>query len=163
MNPSFASRVVDVVKGKLIEFVSDVFIYTDHYKGPESGQSPGYGLTLVAESSTGAFMSAEVMAERQTLPEDLAENCVNHLLEEILRGGCIDTTNQSIVLAMMALGPEDLTRLRIGNLSDYTIAFLRHIKEFFGVSFQLIPDAATGTVLIQGFGCNFLNLAKAAQ
>lgn len=31
--------------GKLVEYVSDVFIYTDHYKGPESGQSPGYVLS----------------------------------------------------------------------------------------------------------------------
>ena len=93
-------------------------------------------------------MSAELMAEGQTLPEDLGEKCCSLLLEEIMRvcplamnasiiriifvsqGGCVDTANQSLLLTFMALGPEDLTRLRIGKLSEYTYVSLARICDW---------------------------------
>lgn len=84
LNPSMASRVIDTAKGQLLRYARDVFIYSDHYKGAESGQSPGYGLTLVAETTSGCFISAEIMAEPQMLPDDLARECTDQLLAEIL-------------------------------------------------------------------------------
>lgn len=177
LNPSFATRMVDTAKGILTPYVADVFVYTDHYKGTsplssfppslphlpsgnDSGSSPGFGISLVAESTTGCLVASEVMAPTQTLPEDVAQQAAALLVEEVLMAGCIDTPNQGIMLALMALGPEDVTKLRTGKLSDYTIEFLRHIRDFLGVTFQLLPDPATGTVLIQGFGSGFVNLAR---
>ncbi len=37
MSPQTASRVVNAAKGVLIPFQQDIFIYSDHYKGNESG------------------------------------------------------------------------------------------------------------------------------
>lgn len=163
MTPNIASRVVDVVKGNLLDYVKDVFIYTDHYKGAESGASPGYGLTLVAETTTGCFLSAEVMAQKQTLPEDVAKECVEALLQEALMGGCVDTSMQAFVIGLLASGPEDIAHLRLGNLTEYSIALLRHLKQFFGVTYKLTADASTNTVLLSGFGVGYVNMSKSTQ
>lgn len=38
VSPAMASRMVDVSKGLLLKFLPDVYIYTDHYKGKNSGK-----------------------------------------------------------------------------------------------------------------------------
>lgn len=73
----------------------------------------------------------------------------------------------------MALGPENVSKLRIGKLSNYTygkciwqtclllrINFLRHLKEFFGVTFQITPDPETKTVLLVCIGSAFKNMGR---
>lgn len=56
-------------------------------------RSPGFGLTLVAETLNGFFLSAEMSSTPQgqgdaILPEDLGRNCAMMLLEEIYRVRC---------------------------------------------------------------------------
>jgi RNA 3'-terminal phosphate cyclase-like protein len=102
--------------------MSDVFIYGDHFKGKESGLSSGFGVTLVAESTTGCLMSSEVVAKPQQLPEDVGKEAANRLLLEILRRGCVDSTCQSVLILMMALGPEDVSKIRVGKLTPYSYA-----------------------------------------
>lgn len=65
--------MVDACRQELNKFIPDVYIYTDHYKGNESGLSPGYGLSLVAETTEGCLFSAERMAEKATMPEELGK------------------------------------------------------------------------------------------
>ena len=65
--------MVEACRQELNKFIPDVYIYTDHYKGQESGLSPGYGVSLVAETTDGCVFSAERMAEKATMPEDLGE------------------------------------------------------------------------------------------
>lgn len=53
-------------------------------------RSPGFGLTLVAETVNGTFLGAEVVSPPQgqgdqVLPEELGRNCAKLLLEEIYR------------------------------------------------------------------------------
>lgn len=53
-------------------------------------RSPGFGLTLVAETLNGCFLGAEMSSTPQgqgdpVLPEDLGRNCAQLLLEEIHR------------------------------------------------------------------------------
>lgn len=53
-------------------------------------RSPGFGLSLVAETTNGTFLSAELASNPQgqgaaVLPEDLGRNCAKLLLEEIYR------------------------------------------------------------------------------
>ncbi|KAJ3182117.1 rRNA-processing endoribonuclease [Gaertneriomyces sp. JEL0708] len=59
ISPQMANRVVEASRSALTRYIPDVYIYTDVYKGAESGLSPGYALTLVAETTTGALLSAE--------------------------------------------------------------------------------------------------------
>lgn len=60
-------------------------------------RSPGFGLTLVAETLNGSFLSAEISSTPQgqgdpVLPEDLGRNCAKLLLEEIHRVRTVKTT-----------------------------------------------------------------------
>jgi len=159
-SPSIASRMVDIAKGQLLTYIKDVYIYTDHYTGNEAGGSPGYGLTLVAETTTGCMLSAERMGAKAVLPEDVSNECTVTLMHEILRGGCVDTSSQGIFAVLMAIGSEDVQRLRIGKLSPYTIEYLRHIKKFFGVQFQLEAEVESKTVLLTCLGSGFSNLGR---
>lgn len=97
------------------------------YKGEESGKSPGYGLTLVSQSSTGVVRSAESLsvtpgssaASTSQTPEDIALHAARLLLEELSGGGCVDSKHQWLVMLMMVLGKEDVGRCLMGPLTAY--------------------------------------------
>lgn len=64
ISPTILSRVVDSTRAVLNNFLPDVHINTDHYKGSrDGGDSPGYSLCLIAETSTGALLSVERTAK----------------------------------------------------------------------------------------------------
>lgn len=160
VSPATANRVVDSAREKLNKFIPDVYIYTDHYKGVEAGNSPGFGLSLVAETTTGALISADCVAAAGELPEALGVRTSNNLFEEISRGGCVDTQSQSICLLFMVLGPEDVSKVRFGKLSPYTVQYLRDLKDFFGVTFKITTDEESKTALLSCMGVGFSNLTK---
>ena len=139
-------------------------MYSDHYRGQDSGASSGYGLSLVAETTTQCVLSAETMAtvDGGALPEDIGKSAVKRLLQDLKHGGCVDTSNQWIMLLFMALCPEDVSRIRLGKLSEYTIAYLRLIRQMLGVTFRLTPDNSSmmPTILASCRGAGFANTAK---
>ena len=45
-----------------LQLLADVYIFTDHMTGPQAGASPGYGITLVAETTSGRLLAAEASA-----------------------------------------------------------------------------------------------------
>lgn len=47
------NRMIEAAKGVLLKYLPDVFILSDHRKGPASGLSPGFGITLTAETTNG--------------------------------------------------------------------------------------------------------------
>lgn len=151
MSPQMANRVMESAKGVLNRYIPDIYIYTDVYKGAESGNSPGYALSLVAESTTDALLSAECayqprahLLESQNeestgakdilqladevldgdynfpTPEDLGIRAARLLLQEIKKGGCVDTLSQWLYVLFIALGPEDVGKFRIGSLTPFT-------------------------------------------
>eukprot|EP00966_Prymnesium_polylepis_P061560 1428580-Prymnesium_polylepis.1 len=65
VSPQVANRLVDASRGVMNRFLPDVWVYTDIHKGKTSGLSPGFGLTLVAETTSGALLSAEVRVPSQ--------------------------------------------------------------------------------------------------
>ena len=71
VSPSVVNRMVEVAKGLLLQFLPDIYIYTDHVTGANSGKSPGFGLTLTAETTTGVMLTAEV--SRNTRSETIFE------------------------------------------------------------------------------------------
>ncbi len=77
-------------------------------------RSPGYALTLLAESTTGAMHCAEAISKPGVAPEDIALTAARALLSEIKKGGVVDRQHQSLVLMMMVLGSEDVGRCRMG-------------------------------------------------
>ena len=160
VSPQFANRVVTSARELLNKLLPDVYVHTDHYKGVAGGSSPGYGLSLVAESTTGCLVAIDVHAPEGALPEDVGQMGSALLLEEVKRGGCIDSVGQPLVLLLMALGPEDVSRLRVGQLSLHAIQTLRLIREALGVTFKIRADTETGTVFLSCLGSGLKNFAK---
>ena len=112
---------------------SSSFIFTDVYSGKTSGASPGFAVSLWAETTTDCRVCAEAAAGAAALPEDLGQRTVGMLLNEVFESGCVDSMHQPLVLTLMALSPEDVSRIRLGRLSHQAVLTLRLIRDFFGV------------------------------
>lgn len=177
VSPQMSNRMVDASRGILNRLLPDVYIFTDHYSGQLSGRSPGYGISLVAETTSGCLISAECAAnytaneeegdvsdaknqKAPILPEDIGSQGAMMLLEEIKQGGVVDSTHQGLLFLLCALCPEDVSKVRVGKLSTYGIKTLRHIKDFLGVQFNIKPDPTTGTVILTCVGCGYKNFAR---
>lgn len=84
-----------------------------------NGSSPGYGMSLVAETTSGCFISADTAVsyarkeettefedqdEKEILPaEDVGVQVASVLLGEIQQGGVVDSTHQVCVLIYFTL------------------------------------------------------------
>jgi len=158
--PMLGNRVIGGVRGVFNDFIPDVYVHSDHCKGSEAGLSSGYGVTLVAESTTGVVVSTEMTAQQGMLPEDVGQLASRRLLEEISRGGHVDTFHQPLVLLLMALCPEDVSRCRLGQLSPYTIRCLREFRQFFGITFKIKPDPETNTIMFSCLGSGYGNYSR---
>jgi RNA 3'-terminal phosphate cyclase-like protein len=94
---------------------------------PTDSRSPGYGITLVSQSTTSALHSSECLSipassapsRIQQTPEDIALHAARSLLEEISRGGCVDSKHQWLVLLLMVLGKEDVGKCLMGDLTAH--------------------------------------------
>ncbi|CAG9464354.1 unnamed protein product [Pedinophyceae sp. YPF-701] len=170
VTPQAANRCVDGARGVLNDFLADVYIFTDHMTGAKAGASPGYGVTLVAETTAGRLVSAEVVAdapgrgkeltESGRVPEDIGARAARALLEEVARGGVVDTSHQGLAVLLAALGPEEIAELRFGPLTAYAVQTLRHVREVFGVRFTIRPEEKTSTVFLSCVGCALKNTAR---
>ncbi|CAJ1923620.1 unnamed protein product [Cylindrotheca closterium] len=168
VSSSMAARVAYAAKGVFHKVLPDVWIHTDAHtqKNHGCGPSPGLSLVVSTESTTGVILTAECclnQAERGAeLPEDLGQRGACLLLNEVQKGGCIDTSVQSLAFMWMTLTPEDVSRLRIGSLSPYSVETLRLLKKFFGIEFKLKADEDSKTILMSCLGTGYRNMAKAS-
>ncbi|KAF5389806.1 hypothetical protein D9757_003724 [Collybiopsis confluens] len=161
VNPQFSNRMIETARSILNRYIPDIYLYSDVYKGEESGKSPGYALTLLAESTTSALFCSEATSKPGIAPEDIALQATRALLSEISKGGCIDEKHQGLVLLLMVLGSEDVGRCRMSQPTSRTIQFLRDIQDFFGTSFKITssdpskPDASD--LLYSCYGTGYVN------
>ena len=159
VSPQICNRLVDSSRAVLNHFLPDVWVYTDVFKGKTSGNSPGFALTLVAETTSGALLSAEAVGAAGVLPEEVGTQAAEALLQQVKEAGTLDAANQPLALMLMALGPEDVSRLRLGALTPFSVDLLRLLRDFFGVTFQIDPEP-DGSVLLTCRGVGFKNLSK---
>lgn len=119
VSPQFSNRLVESSRSLLNPLIPDIYIYSDPYKSAESGLSPGYGLSLLSISTTGAMQAFELGYAKDTLetPEEVGRACAAGLLEEVRKGGCVGEWAQGWVLTAMVLGSEDVGRVRLGELT----------------------------------------------
>ncbi|KAJ1759899.1 hypothetical protein LPJ77_001058 [Coemansia sp. RSA 2523] len=158
VSPQSANRMVEAARGELNRYIPDIYIYTDVYKGAESGLSPGFGISLVAETTTGALLTAELCAQAGDAPEDVGRDAAQRLLHEIARGGCFDSAHQWQALLLMTLGPEHAAKTRFGKLTPFSIQYLRDLRVFFNTTFKIKPD--NQSVLLTCLGTGFTNVGK---
>eukprot|EP00033_Pygsuia_biforma_P004164 GCRY01004570.1.p1 GENE.GCRY01004570.1~~GCRY01004570.1.p1 ORF type:complete len:358 (+),score=52.89 GCRY01004570.1:168-1241(+) len=162
VSPQIANRIVDAARGPLNKLLPDVYIYTDHYKGPESGLSPGFALSLVAESTSGVLISAEVTGGAGILPEDLGKQAAKQICQEISYGGCIDNYHQSLICVLMALTPEDVSKIRVGRLNEFTIGTLRLLRDLLGITFKITTDVEDNSAVLTCVGIGYRNMNREA-
>nr|CAH7736762.1 unnamed protein product [Callosobruchus chinensis] len=175
VSPAMANRIVEKAKGVLLQFLPDVYINTDQCRGKQSGKSPGFGVHLVAETTNGVFYSSEQVilsfiyykvsnvvseGEPSSVPEDLGIAAAQRLLYEIYLGGVVDSTSQALAILFMALGQKDVSKLVIGPLTENSIWFLRHLKEFFGSTFNIEYYENEEKVLLTCVGIGYTNISK---
>lgn len=120
VSPFMANRTVEAAKGVMLNFLPDVYIYTDQNRGKMSGNSPGYGICLHAETSDGVVFAADVTSHTKdegkepSIPEDMGKEAALRLLDEIYRGGSVDSTYQWLVALFMTLGQKNVSKFMTG-------------------------------------------------
>ncbi|GAA6034776.1 hypothetical protein NBRC10512_000371 [Rhodotorula toruloides] len=152
VSPQLANRLVASARSVLNRYIPDIYIYTDVYRGEDSGKSPGYAITLVASSTSHVLHSSESSScpspssssssssTAPQTPEDLGILAARALLSQIARGGCVDRGWEWLVTTLLVLGGEDVGKVRVaGPLDAALIAHLRDLKAFFGTTFKIKP------------------------
>lgn len=127
----------------------------------------GFGLSLVAESSAvGVLYSADMVVPAQggVVPEDIGKQCAYQLLETIAGGGCVTLTSAPTVLTLMAMGSEDVGRLRIGRDvigTEELVGLARDLKTFGASSWGLRDvEDETGDIVISVKGTGVGNVGR---
>ncbi|KAG2554468.1 probable RNA 3'-terminal phosphate cyclase-like protein [Panicum virgatum] len=174
VSPQIESRIIYAARGIFNRFIPDVHIFTDHRSGAFGGRSPGYGVSLVAETTTGCLLSVDATvsypsvdeineeSEKPELmsPEDLGVQAASLLLEEVAQGGVVDSTHQGLLFILCALCPADVSKVRVGQLTPHGIEMLRNIRDFLNVMFVIKPDPNSNTVTLKCVGAGVKNIAR---
>jgi RNA 3'-terminal phosphate cyclase-like protein len=122
------ARTIDAARGILNKFCADIYIFSDTSpaslapaptKADPSAKKKiglGFGLSLVAESTSKALFSADAAttADGGVPAEEIGKSAAYQLLESIQRGGCISVEAASTVFTLMAMGSEDVGRVCVG-------------------------------------------------
>ena len=121
------ARMIETARGVLNSFAPDTYVFSDVSSAPlvpapEKNAAAkkkiglGFGLSLVAESSTGCLYSADAASPPAggETPEDVGKRCAYLLLDTISQGGTASLASAPTMLTMMAMGSEDVGRLVLG-------------------------------------------------
>jgi len=172
-------RMIHVARGILNPLVSDVHIATQYDQAPlvssdkskTSGKKTtgiGFGICLVAESSAdGVLYSADVVSPSSggVTPEDIGKQCAYQLLEVISQGGCVTKVGADTVLMLMAMGSEDVGRLRLGRDvvgTEDVVGLARDLKKFGASSWGLrdVEEDDSGDIIVTVKGIAVGNVAR---
>jgi RNA 3'-terminal phosphate cyclase-like protein len=84
----------------------------------------GFGGSLFGETTTGVVLTSDIVCPKEEgarrLPEDLGKELAWNLLEEISRGGVVDSNFQSLAILYMVFTQRDVSQIVTGPLSHYT-------------------------------------------
>lgn len=155
------ARMIEEARGVLNPMVADTYIFSDVSSAPylpstdkskpkeKKKTGVGFGLSLVAESSTGCLYSADVASPPAggVTPEDVGRQCAHQLLESISLGGCVSLAAAPTMLTLMAMGSEDVGRVQLGRhvLGSETVIGLARDLRALGASSWGIRDPTGGS------------------
>ncbi|KAI1501731.1 RNA 3'-terminal phosphate cyclase/enolpyruvate transferase [Biscogniauxia marginata] len=173
------ARMIHSAREVLNTFVSDIHIAAQYDQAPlvaDTGEKAGskrrmgigFGLSLVAESSAaGVLYSADVVVPSKggVVPEDIGKRCAYQLLESISLGGCVSRAATSTILTLMALGSEDIGRVRLGRDiigTEDVIELARDLKKFGASSWGLrdVEDDDSTDLIVAVRGTGVGNVGK---
>ncbi|KAK1768314.1 RNA 3'-terminal phosphate cyclase/enolpyruvate transferase [Phialemonium atrogriseum] len=179
VSASSNGRMIHAAREVLNQLVPDIHIAAQYDQAPLVSAGPdrgagkkragiGFGLSLVAESSAaGVFYSADEVAPPQggVVPEDIGKRCAYQLLETISLGGCVSPVSSSTVLTLMAMGSEDVGRLRLGRDvvgREETVTLARDLKKFGASSWGIrdVDDDDTTDLIVSVKGTGVGNIGR---
>lgn len=154
------ARMIDIARGILNPMTRDTYVFSDASSAPYSTSTDksdpnfkkktglGFGLSLVAESSTGSLYSADVASSPSAgaSPEEIGQQCAYQLLECISAGGSVSLLAGPTIFTLMAMGSEDVGRVLLGKevlATEQIIGLGRDLKAF-GASAWGVREADTG-------------------
>lgn len=173
------ARMIESARGILNPMTGDTYIFSDVTSAPFLASSDGnnaknrrkaglgFGLSLVAESSTGCLYSADIAssAEGRQTPEDIGRQCAYQLLEIVSSGGTVPTAAAPTVLTLMAMGSEDVGRLQLGKnvlASEVVVGLARDLQKFGASQWGIrdATDAEGGDVIVSVVGKGVGNVGR---
>lgn len=159
VSASHNARMIEAARGILNPMTGNTYIFSDVTSAPylpSAGNSSttfkrrtgvGFGLSLVAESSTGSLYSADLASPPSggTTPEDIGCRCAYQLLETISAGGSTPLSAAPTMFTLMAMGSEDVGRLHVSQdvLGTEQIVGLGRDLRTFGASGWGVRDSST--------------------
>jgi len=165
-----SSRCANAAKDQLKHVCPDTLVRGASMRKSKSS-SPGIGAYVVAESMAGKCIGAgyalpenhEGKLERQP-PEHAGERASKELLHIARQGGCIGPSCQALAAYLCALGPAELSRVRIGPPTKHLISTLLELQAIAGVTFNIEEDpAAQPSVLLSTVGLGIRPVARRAR
>ena len=183
------ARMIDAARAVLNRFAPDTYIFSDATAAPLLPAQPapkgkanapgaaaaatkkkrigvGFGLALVAESSTGCLYSADVASPPAggVAAEDVGRHCALQLLEVLSHGGCVSAVAAPTMLTLMAMGSEDVGRLRLGRHvvgSEDMMQLGRDVQALGGSGWGLRDaDDNEGDIVVSVVGNGVANVGK---
>jgi len=174
------ARMIEAARGVLNPLVADTYVFSDvsaaaFVSVPEKNNPTakkkvglGFGLSLVAESSTGCLYSADMTSPPAggQPPEEIGQGCAYQLLESVARGGCVSLEAAPTVITLMAMGSEDVGRLQLGRdvLGNERIIQLARDLNSFGAAGWGIREASAekqdGQMIISVVGRGIGNVGR---
>lgn len=167
--PDLPQRAATAAKGVLLNLFPDVYVVTDvdASKGNRNEAVSGYGVVLVAETTSKlCVISQESVALPGESPEEVGKRAAELLMDQIFGGGCVDAHHQMLVLLLMALGPDEVSTIRFGQLTSSGVSALMLMESYFGVSCAVKEEESfTGplaphSTLVTCIGSNTVNVWK---
>lgn len=164
VSPSMVNRMIDGAKAVLKNVGCEVNITADVWRGDNSGKSPGWGITLVAENKKGWRYFSEAIGDAGDVPEDIGTKVAYQLLEEISKSGVVGRAQLPLAITYMVIGKEDIGRLRIKKeqIDEKFIWLLRDIKQVFGTEVYLksTDEIDSDDLIATVKGIGFTNTSK---
>ena len=174
------ARTIEAARGVLNKFARDIYIFSDVSSAslmpaptkanPQAKRKVGlgFGLSLVAESSSGCLYSADSASppEGGKPPEDIGRMCAFQLLESIERGGCVSLEAVATIFTLMSMGSEDVGRVQLGRdvlAAEHTIQLARDLNAFGAAGWGIRDvdnDKGEGQLLISIVGKGVGNVGR---
>ena len=172
------ARMIHSAREVLNPLVSDIHIAAQYDQAPlvptgdKAGSKKrlgiGFGLSLVAESSAvGVLYSADMVVPPQggEVPEEIGKKCAYQLLENISKGGCVSPVAAGSMLTLMAMGSEDVGRLRIGREilgTEEMVGLARDLRTFGASSWGLrdVDEEGSEDIIVSVKGTGVGNVGR---
>ncbi|KAI8913891.1 RNA 3'-terminal phosphate cyclase/enolpyruvate transferase [Powellomyces hirtus] len=173
LSPDLITHAADAAAVLLRRYIEDTDINIIACDSSSSPVDAGYGLTLVASGPSHTLLSASctfcprvypgdeepisLESYEHPPPENLGVRAARQLLQQISRRGCIDTSARSFVLTLLALASTYATEsssataqgsIRLGALDADAVGYLRDLKAFASVEFDVENDTKSRTVIL---------------